>query len=358
MGTERFQERLKMYRISFLVFCFLLCVVFVTAEESGEKDLVNTNNELHSLKRHIRNPNANPEKRRKKSVKKRKSNRRKKKSKTPKNKRKSVKVNGNSKSDKKRKSGNARKQLRKSKNRKKSGGKRKEKRKGNKNKPKIIKESKKKGNRNKSKIIRKTKGTRTSKPRKCTRQNGANDNKCLENIGTAMDYEGIQVKNFNQQKSRLGTFDKLVKNKGGKKGNFANSTSYLNDALGSDKSCNGTTNKTDQDAAKETHTTLSNCETSINDGCTIPNGTYDSSVLETCATDLGKVTTKNKQCYTLTTKNNPDLSKACDCWQEAADLVTETKALKCSAKSSLDEVTTIKRACLKKFSACKKAEDS
>ena len=59
-----------------------------------------------------------------------------------------------------------------------------------------------------------------------------------------MDYEGKQIKNFNNQKKRIEDFDKLMKNKGGKKENFQNTTTYMKEALGSDNSCNGTTNET------------------------------------------------------------------------------------------------------------------
>ena len=54
---------------------------------------------------------------------------------------------------------------------------------------------------------------------------------------------------------------------------------------------------------------------------------------------------------------SPDLSAACTCWKEAAELVTETKALQCSAKSSIATVSVLKDRCLSKFSDCKRAED-
>ena len=59
-----------------------------------------------------------------------------------------------------------------------------------------------------------------------------------------MDYVGKQIKNFKNQKKRIEDFDDLMKNKGGKKDNFQNTTTYMKEALGSDNSCNGTTNKT------------------------------------------------------------------------------------------------------------------
>ena len=72
----------------------------------------------------------------------------------------------------------------------------------------------------------------------------AHDDTCLANIELAMDYEGKQIKNFKNQKKRVEDFDKLIKNKAGKKDNFQNTTSYMSDAIGSDKSCNGSSNKT------------------------------------------------------------------------------------------------------------------
>ena len=52
-----------------------------------------------------------------------------------------------------------------------------------------------------------------------------------------MDYEGNQVGNFERQKKRIESFSSLMGKKAGKKDNFMNSTSYLETALGTDKSC-------------------------------------------------------------------------------------------------------------------------
>merc|ERR1712130_600299 len=73
----------------------------------------------------------------------------------------------------------------------------------------------KKNNRGKSKTQR----------RMCVRQ--ADDSTCMANIALAMDYEGTQVANFIKQKNRIEGFEKLMNNKGGKKENFANSTSFI-----------------------------------------------------------------------------------------------------------------------------------
>ena len=52
-----------------------------------------------------------------------------------------------------------------------------------------------------------------------------------------MDYEGNQVANFERQKKRIENFNTLMGKKGGKKDDFANSTSYLETSLGTDKNC-------------------------------------------------------------------------------------------------------------------------
>ena len=52
-----------------------------------------------------------------------------------------------------------------------------------------------------------------------------------------MDFEGNQIGNFDRQKKRIQSFNTLMNNKGKKKENFQNSTSYLESSLGSDKSC-------------------------------------------------------------------------------------------------------------------------
>ena len=106
--------------------------------------------------------------------------------------------------------------------------------------------SRKKGGKNKKKKIKITRRKKLPKQVKNTRkdEHRADDDTCLANIELAMDYEGKQIKNFKNQKIRVEDFDKLIKNKAGKKDNFQNTTSYMSDAIGSDKSCNGSSNKT------------------------------------------------------------------------------------------------------------------
>ena len=106
--------------------------------------------------------------------------------------------------------------------------------------------SRKKGGKNKKKKIKITRRKKLPKQVKNTRkdEHRADDDTCLANIELAMDYEGKQIKNFKNQKKRVEDFDKLIKNKAGKKDHFQNTTSYMSDAIGSDKSCNRSSNKT------------------------------------------------------------------------------------------------------------------
>merc|ERR1712183_604885 len=83
---------------------------------------------------------------------------------------------------------------------------------------------------------RKTRGKK-NRGKKWGRQTGPDDATCLANIGTVMDYEGNQVANFERQKKRIESFNTLMGKKGGKKDDFANSTSHLETSLGSDKNC-------------------------------------------------------------------------------------------------------------------------
>ena len=59
----------------------------------------------------------------------------------------------------------------------------------------------------------------------------------MANIGTAMDYDGNQVGNFERQKKRIESFNTLMGKKGAKKDAFVNTTSFLETALGTDKNC-------------------------------------------------------------------------------------------------------------------------
>ena len=52
------------------------------------------------------------------------------------------------------------------------------------------------------------------------------------------------------------------------------------------------------------------------------------------------------------------MSAACTCYAEAAKLVEDTKALKCSAVDEFNKLRDAKNECLDKFKACKKAEDA
>merc|ERR1712106_744626 len=328
-----------MSRISLLAFTVLICFIVGQAEDSQEHQLPNSISDLSNIKRDVRSLDGNP----KKTLKRRKGNGHGRNKKFQKGKRKQEK--NNSKRPKK-KSRSSKRQNSNSKNKSKS-------------KERKFKSGRKtKKNPKKVKIIKKKSNKGKNRPRKCERQTGADDTTCLANIELAMDYEGKQIKNFKNQKKRVEDFDKLMKNKGGKKDNFQNTTTYMKDALGSDDSCNGTTNEADAADAVSTHATLSNCSTSVESGCAIPTTTDNSSELSSCETSLTSVATKNAECYKLTTATNPDLSAACTCWKAAAELVTKTKTLKCSAKSSYDTITALKKTCLSKFSDCKKAEDA
>jgi len=328
-----------MSRISLLAFASLLCFIAAQAEESQEHQLSNSISDLSNLKRDVRSPKGNP----KKTSKKREGKGGRNKKDMQKGQRKHAK-NNSERSKKKYRSSKIQKNTPRNKSQSKS----------RKYKP----GRKTKSNPKKVKTIIKKNTNRKTRPRKCERQTGADDTTCLANIELAMDYEGKQIKNFKNQKKRVEDFDKLMQNKGGKKDNFQNTTTYMKEALGSDNSCNGTTNKTDAEDAVSTHATLSNCSTSVESGCAIPSTTYNTTELSSCETSLTAVATKNAECYKLTTATSPDLSAACTCWKAAAALVTETKALKCSAKSSYDTISALKKTCLSKFSDCKKAEDA
>merc|ERR1719483_1890498 len=324
--------------ISLLAFTVLLCFIVVQAEDSQEQ-LSNSISDLSNLKRDVRSPDGNP----KKTLKKRKGNGHGRNKKVQKGRRKQAK--NNSKMPKK-KSRSSKRQNSNSRNKSKS-------------KSRKYKTGRKtKSNPKKVKTIKNKNANRKIRPRKCERQTGADDTTCLANIELAMDYEGKQIKNFENQKKRVEDFAELIQNKGGKKDNFQNTTTYMKEALGSDNTCNRTTNKTDAADAVSTHATLSNCSTSVESGCAIPTTTYNTTELSSCETSITAVATKNAECYKLTTATSPDLSAACTCWKAAAELVTETKALKCSAKSSYDTISALKKTCLSKFSDCKKAEDA
>merc|ERR1712227_190769 len=111
-------------------------------------------------------------------------------------------------------------------------------------------------------------------------------------------------------------------------------------------------------SAVDTISTLNNCSASIGEGCTVPTLPVDNTTLASCETKFAAVTTKNKECYDLLTATSPDLSSACTCWAAAATLVTETKKENCTAKASFDMIKDAKKACLSKFTGCKKAEDA
>merc|ERR1712128_33312 len=278
--------------ISILAFTVFLCFIVVQAEDSQEHQLSNSISDLSNLKWDVRSQDGNP----KKTLKKRKGNGHGRNKKVQKARRKQAKNN----SQRSKKESRSRKRQN-SKSRKKS-----------KSKPSKFKSGRKtKKNPKKVKIIKKKNNKGKNKQRKCERQTGADDTTCLANIELAMDYEGKQIKNFKNQKKRVEDFDKLMKNKGGKKDNFQNTTTYMKDALGSDNSCNGTTNKTDAADAVSAHATLRNCSTSVESGCAIPSTTYNSTELSSCETSLTAVATKNSECYKLTTATSPDLSAAC-----------------------------------------------
>ena len=150
-------------------------------------------------------------------------------------------------------------------------------------KKKTGKGKKKSKNENKKKKRGSRKKTRNGGGRKCGRQSGADDSTCLANIGTVYDYIATQITNFEKQKKNVDRFKDIMTRKGGKKDNFANSTSFISSA------CTGNTE------ASSNLATLNNCSTSINSGCTLP--TVDEDTLASCQTSFDGVESKNDECY-------------------------------------------------------------
>merc|ERR1711936_1013663 len=97
----------------------------------------------------------------------------------------------------------------------------------------ILKKAGKKTNRNKN--MKQVKKSEKVKSAACARQSGPDHSTCMANIGTAMDYDGNQVGNFERQKKRIESFNTLMGKKGAKKDAFVNTSSYLETALGTDQ---------------------------------------------------------------------------------------------------------------------------
>merc|ERR1711874_243428 len=217
---------------------------------------------------------------------------------------------------------------------------------------------KKDGKKDKKRRKGRKNGNTRQRGQKCARQTGPDDATCLANIGTVMDYEGNQVGNFERQKKRIESFSTLMGKKGGKKDNFANSTTYLDTALGTDKNCSKAGSSGVADTAKETYSTLSGCSSSISSGCSVPAGSFNQTSLDSCLERFTALKTKTAECYSQISADSADLSAACTCYAAALVLVNEAKAASCSAKASFDAVKAAKDNCLGNFSACKKAEDN
>merc|ERR1712198_137059 len=238
--------------VTLLLSLIFLCFCLVKGTTKDENQLANERHEISDLSRIVRSPNAEKQTKRKKLNKRRKQKSSKEKSRRKDIKRKSTSNLKKTKKAKKQGKVGNRKFKKRSKGRKKTKKTRKQK-----SKPRKIKKQKKGGKRKSSKSSKGRKKIKKLKAlgnirrkakksmKKCARQTGPDDSTCLANIETAMDYEGNQIKNFKNQKRRIEHFDKLMKNKGGKKDNFKNSTSYLATALGTNKSCPGTKNTTD-----------------------------------------------------------------------------------------------------------------
>merc|ERR1711874_678102 len=199
-----------MIRISLLVFATLLCCLVVKAEEPEEHQLSNSVSGLSNLKRDVRSPNSRPKKS------KRKHRPRK------------IARKGKKKNN----------QKQRPKKSEKKGSKKPNNKKGPKSRRKNKNKRNKKKKKSKSRKVKKKKKKQMPRAHKNKeRQTGEDDATCLANIAAAMDYEGIQIKNFNNQKKGVEDFDKLIKNKAGKKDNFQNTTAYMKEAIGSDNSC-------------------------------------------------------------------------------------------------------------------------
>jgi len=223
--------------------------------------------------------------------------------------------------------------------------------KGNKKSKKKIKKN------NKSK---KTKGARIStalESRNATCSGSSLGDSCLANLLTAMKFEKDKIRTFTNQKKRAESFKKITEAKGGKDGQFGNTTVYLLFALGGNLSslaCAGRPSLTAE--AVSTYTTLNNCSVSIPASCAIPNNTANFTLLDTCETVYKAIQTKNKACLAETT----DGAAACSCWKEAANMTMAAKGLAadCDSQGAQKKMKELKKTCMETFTGCKKAEDS
>merc|ERR1712106_143913 len=163
------------------------------------------------------------------------------------------------------------------------------------------------------------------------------------------------------QKARAEDFKKLIGKKGAKNDDFKNSTTYLLTALGgnvSNLTC-GSQN-TSGAGAVTTYTSLANCSSAVSEACTVPNNTANFTLLDECKTYYENVQKTNAKCFKLTMKNDANETAVCECWKEAAAVVTEakTKSSLCTSKTAQADMKILKDTCLASFSTCKKAEDA
>jgi len=184
---------------------------------------------------------------------------------------------------------------------------------------------------------------------------------CLTDLINALKYERDAVANFMNQKARAEDFKKLIGKKGAKNDDFKNSTTYLLTALGgnvSNLTC-GSQN-TSGAGAVTTYTALANCSTAVSEACTVPNNTANFTLLDECKTYYENVQKTNAKCFKLTMKNDANETAVCECWKEAAAVVTEakTKSSLCTSKTAQADMKILKDTCLASFSTCKKAEDA
>jgi len=270
------------------------------------------------------------------------------------------------KSKKKKKGKKAAKRGKKKHRSMKKKGKKGKKGKMNRNKKKKSKGRKKKGKGKKKKNRKrgkknkrnKKKKTKKIKPVEVSRTTGCSDDACLTALAKYMNQYNTKYRNFEVQKTRIGKFEKLTGNKGGKKDAFKTIKGQIREAGGGNSSafkCGDSTSGSGVNLIKKLFDNLTACSADIKTACETNKPKINQTLLTACETKMKAFKDEAEKCL----KSKDNATAACVCWKSSA-MKTASDMIEPCVKPIADlngKFASFKKNCTQSFAKCRQDED-
>merc|ERR1712127_125997 len=206
----------------------------------------------------------------------------------------------------------------------------------------------------KSKKSKKAKKSKKTKKRKKTTCRQSTTETCLNNALKYMQQYKNKIGNYEKQYARILKFEKLVGNKGAKKGDFAKVMAKIREAGGGNSSalkCQDSDSNSGATLMNSMVTDLNKCEDDIHAACVTAMPALNKTEMDACTKTMDSFKDAVDACIA---KPEADL---CTCLNDESLATMSSEVGSCDISSVNTKFTSFKKSCTKAFGACRKVED-